>query len=120
MKRNKYNVGTSKKGKADRTVDGIVFMSKKESKRYIELKELDKEGKIKDLELQPRFVLQTSFIDNEGNKHRAIEYRADFRYFDKKTKQTYVEDVKGMRTDIYKIKKKLLLYSYSDFLFRET
>jgi len=120
MKRNKFNVGTSKKSKKDRTVDGIIFMSIKEAQRYVELKKLQKEGKIKDLETQPRFILQTAFIDNEGNKHRKIEYVADFRYYDKKLKQTIVEDVKGMKTDIYKIKKKLLLYSYTEFFFRET
>ena len=120
MKRNKFNVGTSKKSKKDRTVDSIVFMSKKEAQRYIELKKLEKKGLIKDLEVQPRFVLQTAFIDNENNKHRKIEYVADFRYYDKNLKAVIVEDVKGMRTDIYKIKKKLLLYYYNDFLFRET
>ena len=119
-RRNKFNVGTSKKSKVDRTVDSIVFMSKKEAKRYIELKKLQKKGHIKYLELQPRFVLQEAFIDNEGNKHRKIEYVADFKYYDKGANRLYVEDTKGFKTDIYKIKKKLFLYSHRDFIFRES
>lgn len=119
-KKNKYNVNNSKKGKADRTVDGHLFMSKKESLRYRELKKLEESEKIKNLELQPKFVLQIKFVDAMGNNHREIGYVADFKYFDKKLKQIVVEDVKGMKTDIYKIKKKLLLYSYQDFIFMET
>lgn len=120
MKKNKYNVGTSKKAKDDRTVDGHIFMSKKESVRYKVLKKMEEDGIIKDLELQPRFILQVGFIDAMGEKHREITYIADFRYIDSKKKITYVEDVKGWKTEIYKIKKKLFLYSYQDCIFLET
>lgn len=119
-KKNKYNVGTSQKAKAARTVDGHLFMSLREAKRYSELVILQKEGKIKDLELQPRFILQCGFTDAMGVKHRELSYFADFRYIDKKTKETIVEDAKGYRTDVYKIKLKLFLYGYQNVIFRET
>lgn len=120
FKKNKYNIGQSLVQKAARTVDGKLFMSKKEANRYKELKELEATGKIKNLQLQPRFVLQCGFVDSNGTKHREIAYIADFQYYDKKAKANVVEDVKGMITDIYKIKKKLFLYGYQNFIFRET
>ena len=120
MKKNKYNVDNTKKGKASRTVNGHLFMSKKESLRYKELLELEKKGAISELELQPRFTLQIAFTDNDGNQHRKIEYVADFKYLVGKDKQFTVEDVKGWKTEIYKLKKKLFLYSNQDVLFLET
>jgi hypothetical protein len=119
-KRNKYNIGISKKSKAERTVDGHLFMSKRESERYKVLKDLENKGDIKDLQIQPKFILQLSFTDAMGEKHREIAYIADFRYYDTKTKKDIVEDTKGYRTDIYKLKKKLFLYSYQDVVFKES
>lgn len=92
-------------------VDGILFDSKKEAKRYGELKLLQKAGVIKHLELQPRFTLQP-FFACDGNRYRKIEYVGDFAYIEGGRK--VVEDVKGMFTDVYKIKKKLFLYQYGD------
>lgn len=60
-------------------VDGKEFDSIQESKRYKELKLLLKAGKISNLELQPRFLLQESFRKN-GKAFRKIEYIADFQY----------------------------------------
>ena len=60
-------------------VDDYVFDSIQESRRYKELKLLLKAGKISDLELQPRFLLQDSFKKN-GKTFRKIEYVADFMY----------------------------------------
>jgi hypothetical protein len=45
---------------------------------------------------------------------RAIKYRADFRYFETSTGKTIVEDVKGMETPVYKIKRTLLLWRYPE------
>lgn len=89
-------------------VDGIEFSSKKEAQRYKILIVLLKTGNIRDLKLQPEFVLQESFFDSSGKKHRSIIYRADFEYLDADGKRV-IEDVKGFRTDTYKIKKKLFL-----------
>lgn len=119
-KRNKFNIGTSVKSKQDRTVDGHLFMSKREAERYKVLKVLVASKEIKDLVLQPHFILQERFTDSTGKKQREIAYFADFQYFDNRTNKIIVEDVKGMRTDVYKIKKKLFLHLYPQFFFQET
>ncbi len=64
-------------------VDGEEFDSKKEGNRYKELKLLLKAGKISNLELQPRFLLQDGFKKN-GRTFRKIEYIADFKYIEKR------------------------------------
>lgn len=91
--------------------DGITFDSIKEKNRYIELKLLEKAGLIKDLKLQYEFELQPAFILNK-KKIRKISYIADFYYFDNKENDYVVEDTKGMRTEVYKIKKKMFEYKY--------
>lgn len=91
--------------------NGITFDSIKEKNRYIELKLLERAGLIKDLKLQYEFELQPAFIINE-KKIRKISYIADFYYFDNKLNDYVVEDTKGMRTDVYKIKKKVFEYKY--------
>lgn len=95
------------------TVDGIEFDSKKEAKRYCELKMLEKAGKIKDLRLQYQFVLQPPFRKN-GKTIRAITYVADFVYLDLERCKNIVEDVKGYKTDVYQLKKKLFEYKFPD------
>lgn len=100
-------------------VDGIKFDSIREADRYCELKLLEKAKEIRNLELQPRFLLQDKFKDKTGTTHRKIEYVADFMYVDKDEKKI-VEDVKGVMTDVYKIKKKMFLKIYDDkYYFRE-
>lgn len=103
---NKYNAKKT-------VVDGIKFDSKKEAKRYIELKEMEKKGLIRDLNLQVPFELIPSFtifVDGKIRKRRNIRYIADFVYFE--NDKEVVEDVKGRRTDVYKLKKKLFEYVY--------
>ena len=99
-------------------IDGIKFDSAKESKRYANLKLLERAGVIENLKLQPRFLLQEGFTYN-GHKERKIEYVADFQY--ERNGQTIVEDVKSKatRTEVYKLKRKLFLYRYKDIVFRE-
>lgn len=104
--------------KIERTYNGITFDSKAEMHRYFELYILVNKGVIDDLELQPKYVLQPAFTDKQGNKHRELSYLADFRYRDHKGR-FIVEDVKGMKTEVYKIKKKILLYKYPDINFIE-
>jgi outer membrane receptor protein involved in Fe transport len=86
-------------------------MSKKESNRYLELKNYQEQGKIRGLELQVKYNLQPSFKIN-GKTIRAIDYIADFTYTDNTTEELVVEDVKGYKTDIYKLKQKLFTYKY--------
>lgn len=96
-------------------VDGEEFDSKKEGNRYKELKLLLKAGKISNLELQPRFLLQDGFKKN-GRTFRKIEYIADFKYIE--NGKTIVEDVKGMQTDVFKIKHKIFEKVYPDLELR--
>lgn len=97
-------------------VDGITFDSKKESLRYLDLKRKQELGQISDLELQPSFELQEKF-KRDGKTYRPIVYVADFRYIE--NGKVIVEDVKGFKTKEYQLKKKMLLYKYEGFEFRE-
>lgn len=90
-------------------IDMYVFDSIAESRRYKELALLEKAGEIKNLQLQPRFLLQESFKKN-GKTYRKIEYIADFMYED--DGKTVVEDVKGVETEVFKLKKKIFEYKY--------
>ena len=99
-------------------IDGITFDRLKEANRYSELKLLEKAGLIKDLTLQPRFNLQESFKKN-GKSIGKIDYIADFMYFDNEKKKTIVEDVKGYKTDVYKLKKKLFERKYMNLEIKE-
>lgn len=92
-------------------VNGIKFDSAKEAMRYRQLKMLEETGEIILLELQVPFELQEKYTINDRNV-RAIKYVADFAYIDKNGK-THVEDVKGMRTEVYKLKKKLFEHKYN-------
>ena len=101
-------------------IDNITFDSIRESQRYLELKILLKAGKIKDLKLQHVYELQAAFTDNQGKKHRPITYIADFVYDDLENPVfRIVEDVKGIRTEAYKLKKKLFLHKYKNVCFFE-
>ena len=94
-------------------IDDITFDSKKEAKRYVELKKKQEEGEITDLRLQVPFELVPSFtieIDGKKRKRRNIRYIADFTYYE--NGQKVIEDVKGRKTDVYKLKKKLFEYKF--------
>jgi hemerythrin superfamily protein len=84
---------------------------------FLELRQYQKEGKIKNLEIQPVFELQEGFKDTQGRKHRPITYIADFSYID--GSNMVVEDVKGMLTEVYKLKKKLFIHKYEHIRFVE-
>lgn len=92
------------------TYDGEVFDSKKEFEYYLTLKDREKWGEIKHLRRQVEIIIQPSFVTPSGKKERAIKYVADFVFVDAKTMQEHVIDVKGYRTEVYKLKKKLLAY----------
>lgn len=97
--------GTVSKYRAKKVqVDGITFDSKREARRYCELKLLERAGEIHSLELQKRYEL----IPKQG-KERAVHYIADFVYRDSKGAEI-VEDTKGVRTPEYVIKRKLMLW----------
>lgn len=100
------------------TVDGIEFDSRAEATRYTELKLLQRAGKIRDLKLQPEFELIPSFRKNRKTFRRTV-YKADFSYFDIERSKYMVEDVKGFRTDVYALKKKLFEYKYQNLTLTE-
>lgn len=82
-------------------IDGIRFASKKEANRYKELRLLESKGVIKNLRLQVPYTLI------EKSKYgREIRYVADFVYAYEG--QEVVEDTKGYRTDVYKLKYRLM------------
>ncbi len=99
-------------------VDGIPFDSLKEARRYQELKLLVKGGVIKDLELQPVFEIIPKQKRN-GKTIKRAKYIADFKYTDIQRGIEVVEDVKGFKTDVYKLKKKMFLYKYPQYEFKE-
>ena len=89
---------------------GETFDSMLECERYKYLKALEQQKVISNLQRQVKYVLLPSQKDSKTRKtiEREISYLADFVY--EKGSQTIVEDVKGLRTDVYKIKRKLMLY----------
>lgn len=82
-------------------LDGKRFASKKEAARYGQLKAMADAGYITNLATQVPFEINV-------NDKKICKYLADFQYCDVQTGEIVVEDVKGFRTDIYKLKKKLV------------
>lgn len=97
------------------TVDGKKFDSKKEAERYQVLKMLENANIISNLSRQVSFEL----IPKQSGE-RAVKYIADFTYIETATGKIIVEDVKGYRTDVYKIKRKLFKWRYPEYEFLET
>ncbi len=103
--RSKYN--------AHRTVvDGITFDSGAEAHHWRALVIAEQAGAISQLERQPAFLLQAKFTDESGKKHRAITYRADFRFV--RGGKVTVVDVKGYPTEAFKLKWKMALAKYPE------
>jgi len=86
-----------------------TFDSIKEKNRYVVLKMMEKNGLINNLRTQVKFELQPKFKINNKNI-REITYIADFCYT--KNNEQIIEDVKGFRTELYKLKKKMFEYKY--------
>lgn len=103
--------GRSKYHAKKTVVDGITFDSKREADRYLVLKGMEEDGAIEDLRRQVRYELVPAF-DVDGKHYRPVFYVSDFTYTDKETGKEIVEDVKGMRTDMYRLKSKLFAYRY--------
>lgn len=100
--------------------DGEVFHSKKEYKRWVELKTAEKSGLISELKRQVKYELVPACYEEQdtpkGKKWRCVErpvsYYADFVYKDS-SGITIVEDTKGVRTADYIIKRKLMLHVHN-------
>lgn len=114
----------TKKNKYRNTITyykNIRFSSKKEMRRYIALKQLERAGIIKELELQPKFLLLDT-IHYKGKTYPKTYYIADFKYFDKEKGKYIIEDIKSPITakdKVYRLKIKMLLAKYPDIEFVE-
>jgi hypothetical protein len=128
MRRSKY-------GAVKTEIDGIVFASKAEARRYAELRLLEKAGEITRLQIQPKFDIYVEVRtvaerlkaaarrlrkqNPDLPRVKVCTYVADFAY-DQKTLSAsendhyvrVVEDVKGMKTPVYRLKKKLVEAQY--------
>lgn len=100
---------TSKYHAKKTVVDGMTFDSKREADRYLVLKSMEEDGAIEDLRRQVRYELIPAF-DVDGRHYRPVFYVADFVYVE--DGKTVVEDVKGMKTDVYRLKSKLFARRY--------
>lgn len=98
-----------------------IFQSKKEARRWLELKNMEANGLISGLQRQKKFVLIPAQYepDSKGPRggrikgkllEREVAYYADFVYFDEHEKDFVIEDTKGVRTAEYIIKRKLMLW----------
>lgn len=107
---------------AKTNINGIIFDSKKEARRWVELCMMQKAGLIQGLERQVKFVLiptQSEIYERYGKNgqrltdgKRVIEkecaYYADFVYYENGIR--IVEDTKGVKTADYVIKRKMMLW----------
>lgn len=94
-------------------VDGKRFDSKREAARYRFLKERQDRGEISNLELQPSFKLKSGdrpiLLKSKGYPNgRQATYFADFAYWCPVQEKRVIEDSKGFRTDIYKLKRAIV------------
>lgn len=103
-RRSKYGIRTDPTGVKARTVGGIKFDSKLESQRWLVLLDRQQRSEISNLGRQPEFVV-------EVNGFRICKYKADFRYLTRGG-ATIIEDVKGVKTAVYRLKKKLVEAQY--------
>jgi len=116
-RKHKFNVSAKDK----RTVDGIVFDSKLEKDFYLLLKHEYPQVKFC---RQVSFLLQEGFVDSDGKKQRPVKYVADFLLGTSAplpevgpiSSQITVVDAKGMKTDVYSIKKKMFMKRYGVML----
>lgn len=89
----------------------MTFDSGAEASRYGQLLLMERTGLIRELKRQVAFELLPAEQGADGKKLRALKYVADFTYLDRDGRM-HVEDVKGVRTPVYKIKKRLMWHIY--------
>lgn len=91
-------------------LDGHTFDSKAEARYYQQLKLMERAGEILFFRLQPRYRLLDGF-EKHGKKHRPIDYVADFEVHHKDG-SIEVVDIKGYKTDVFRIKEKMFNKKY--------
>lgn len=102
----------SKMGNVKVKVDGYKFDSKMEADYYFYLKVQKEKGEIKDFEVHPKFVLQEKF-KYHGKTIAAITYTSDFKVYNLDDTISII-DVKGQKTNEFKIKEKMLKFILKD------
>lgn len=113
MQRRDYRKYNNKKVE----IDNFIFDSKHEADFYLRLKALRSAGEVQDIDVHPRYLLQEGFT-KRGRSYRPIYYIADFQVmFKDGTIKVY--DTKGMRTEVYKLKKKLFEHRYPELTIEE-
>lgn len=122
---NYFNKNKSKYGNTKITYGNETFDSKKELNRYLELQLLQRGNAISNLQRQVEYLLipnqyktiektlkNGSIKQEQKLIERKCSYIADFVYVDGNG-NTIVEDVKGIRTKEYIIKRKLMLFKFN-------
>ena len=102
----------SKYGNIKTVVDGFTFDSKKEADRWLVLKAQEQAGEISHLERQGKIYLMSGNMHVRYDSGRKAFWKFDFAYFCSKRNKRVIEDVKGVRTDVFKLKKAVLLACY--------
>jgi len=92
----------SKYGAVPTRLDGLRFASKREADRYAELRVMEIAGHITNLQLQPAYDLHAL------GGVKVARYVADFAYRDERTQRLVIEDAKGMKTPVFRLKAKWL------------
>lgn len=102
------NISSSKYHNEKITYKGETFDSRKEFEYYLILEDRQKSGEITQLVRQLPLTIQEGFLMPDGSKVRPITYIADFAYYENGI--IHYVDVKGFKTEVYKLKKKLLAF----------
>ena len=113
-----YTSNSNKYGAVKAEINGIKFDSKAEAEYFSKLLLAKKAGEITEIILQPEYTLQEAYTRENGEKVRAIRYRADFLITLADGSQQVI-DVKGKKTKEYIIKRKMLLRKYPNINFIE-
>lgn len=103
----------SKYGNRRVSHDGYTFDSKAERKRYDQLRLLQMAREITGLIVHPRYTILDKFTDVHGLSHREVKYIGDFEYVTSEGERI-CEDVKGVETAIFKLKRKLFCFRYPE------
>ena len=114
---NKYNARKSEQ-------DGYVFDSKVENEYYNVLLDRIRRGEIRELEVHPKFPFVINGEPLRSHKNRPITYTADFKFWEKQGVNNFVHwqavvvDVKGMETDVWRVKWALVKALHPPTIFR--